>query len=54
LGGTGVRRARLPRRTSPSAFTADCGAGRVWEGTSEIQRVIITGRVVNRGPGVLA
>jgi len=48
FGGRGYLGERRP------ALYRGLRAGRVWEGTSEIQRVIITGRVVNRAPGVLA
>ena len=30
------------------------GLERIWEGTSEIQRAIIAGQMVKRGPGALA
>jgi acyl-CoA dehydrogenase len=35
-------------------FYRELRVERIWEGTSEVQRAIIAGQMVKRGPGVLA
>jgi alkylation response protein AidB-like acyl-CoA dehydrogenase len=49
FGGRGYMRENVAER-----FYRELRVERIWEGTSEIQRAIITGQMVKRGPGTLA
>ena len=49
FGGRGYMRENVAER-----FYRELRVERIWEGTSEVQRAIIAGQMVKRGPGVLA
>src|SRR5262249_8000248 len=49
FGGRGYMRENVAER-----FYRELRVERIWEGTSEIQRAIISGQMVKRGPAVLA
>jgi acyl-CoA dehydrogenase len=49
FGGRGYMRENVAER-----FFRELRVERIWEGTSEIQRAIIAGQMVKRGPGALA
>jgi len=49
FGGRGYMRENVAER-----FYRELRVERIWEGTSEIQRAIIAGQMVKRGPGTLA
>jgi len=49
FGGRGYMRENVAER-----FYRELRVERIWEGTSEIQRAIIAGQMVKRGPGALA
>jgi acyl-CoA dehydrogenase len=49
FGGRGYMRENVAER-----FFREVRVERIWEGTSEIQRAIIAGQMVKRGPGALA
>jgi acyl-CoA dehydrogenase len=49
FGGRGYMRENVAER-----FFRELRVERIWEGTSEIQRAIIAGQMVRRGPGALA
>ncbi len=49
LGGRGYMREHAAER-----FYRELRVERIWEGTSEVQRAIIAGQMVKRGPGLLA
>jgi alkylation response protein AidB-like acyl-CoA dehydrogenase len=49
FGGRGYMRENVAER-----FYREVRVERIWEGTSEIQRAIISGQMIKRGPGVLA
>jgi len=49
FGGRGYMRENVAER-----FYRELRVERIWEGTSEVQRAIIAGQMVKRGPAVLA
>jgi len=49
FGGRGYMRENVAER-----FYRELRVERIWEGTSEVQRAIIAGQMVKRGPGALA
>ena len=49
FGGRGYMRENVAER-----FYRELRVERIWEGTSEVQRAIIAGQMVKRGPGTLA
>jgi acyl-CoA dehydrogenase len=49
FGGRGYMRENVAER-----FYRELRVERIWEGTSEIQRAIIAGQMIKRGPGTLA
>jgi alkylation response protein AidB-like acyl-CoA dehydrogenase len=49
FGGRGYMRENVAER-----FYRELRVERIWEGTSEVQRAIIAGQMVRRGPGALA
>ncbi len=49
FGGRGYMRENVAER-----FYRELRVERIWEGTSEVQRAIIAGQLVRRGPGALA
>ena len=49
FGGRGYMREYAAER-----FYRELRVERIWEGTSEIQRAIIAGQMIKRGPGLLA
>jgi acyl-CoA dehydrogenase len=49
FGGRGYMRENVAER-----FYRELRVERIWEGTSEVQRAIIAGQLVKRGPGALA
>jgi acyl-CoA dehydrogenase len=49
FGGRGYMRENVAER-----FYREVRVERIWEGTSEVQRAIIAGQMVKRGPGTLA
>jgi alkylation response protein AidB-like acyl-CoA dehydrogenase len=48
-GGAGARRARVHAREPAARFFRELRVDRIWEGTSEIQRSIISRGVFKRG-----
>jgi alkylation response protein AidB-like acyl-CoA dehydrogenase len=49
FGGRGYMRENVAER-----FFRELRVERIWEGTSEIQRMIIAGQLTKRGPAALA
>jgi alkylation response protein AidB-like acyl-CoA dehydrogenase len=49
FGGRGYMRENVAER-----FFRELRVERIWEGTSEIQRMIIAGQMTRRGPATLA
>jgi alkylation response protein AidB-like acyl-CoA dehydrogenase len=49
FGGRGYMRENVAER-----FFRELRVERIWEGTSEIQRMIIAGQMTRRGPAALA